>query len=148
MDALCQPRTSPKDIHGRLSEKSLKSELFTPDVTCAAHFAGSHSLGYGSFYPSLFGVRGTKLGGLFSIASLLKCSIRLFIGVQDQPTCRTVGTLLMERTRLTNRLREPAAHNWFPMPIANRSSTLTRLRRRSANRPGSNPVSESFLHQL
>src|SRR5258706_6705622 len=40
-------------------------------------------------------------------------------------------TLLMERTRLTNRLREPDPNNGFPMPIANRPPTLTRLRRRT-----------------
>jgi len=81
MDALCHPRTRPKDIHGRRREKGLKPELFASDVTGAAHFAGAHGLGNGPFSPGSFGVHRAKLGGLFSIASLLKRPIRLFSGL-------------------------------------------------------------------
>jgi len=81
MGALCHPCTSPKDIHSGCCEKGLKPELFASDVTGAAHFAGAHGLGNGPFYPGSFGVHRAKLGGLFSIASLLKRPIRLFSGL-------------------------------------------------------------------
>ncbi len=81
MDTFCHPRASPKDIDGRRSEKGLKPELSASDVTCTAHFAGSHCLGNGPFYPGSFGIHRAKLRGPFSVASLLKRPIRLFIGL-------------------------------------------------------------------
>src|SRR5260370_19425557 len=98
---LCQPRTSSKNIHGGSSKECLKSQLLATNVACSAHFTGSHCLGNGPFHTGSLGIHGSKLGGLFACAGLMKGPIGLFVGLQDQHACGTACTLSMERTRLT-----------------------------------------------
>src|SRR5260370_26462912 len=96
---LCQPRTSSKNIHGGSSKECLKSQLLATNVACSAHFTGSHCLGNGPFHTGSLGIHGSKLGGLFACAGLMKGPIGLFVGLQDQRACGTACTLSMERTR-------------------------------------------------
>ena len=129
MGALCHPYTSPQDIHGRGGEKRLKTQLVGADVARPAHFTGAHRLRNGSFHPSSLGVRRAKFRRQFSFASLMKGLIGLFLGLEDQHACGTVRTLLMKRTRLTDRWRETHPDDLLPMVIVNHAPALASLRR-------------------
>ena len=98
-----QPLTSPKDVHGRCSEKCLKPELFAADVAGAAHLTCPYSLRNGPFHSGSLGIHRSERWSQLTCSGLMKSPIGLFIGLQDQHACGTVRALIMERTRLTDR---------------------------------------------
>ncbi len=136
MGALCQPCTSPQDIHGRGREEGLKPKLVAANVAGAAHVTGTHRLRYGPLHPSACGILSTKLRGPLLVAPLLKRPVRLFIGLENQHPRRTLRTMVMARTRLANGLREADSHHCFPMAIVNGAPALTGLRGRARNLVG------------
>src|SRR5260370_21649037 len=130
---LCQPRTSSKNIHGGSSKECLQSQGLGTNVACSVNFRGWHCLGNGPFHTGSLGIHGSKLGGLFACAGLMKGPIGLFVGLQDQHACGTACTLVMERTRLTGGLRKSHPNDPFAMPIWNGSPALTRRRSRTGH---------------
>src|SRR5258708_4660771 len=129
MGALCHPHTSPQDIHGRGGEKGLQTQLVHTNVARLAHFTGAPRPPNGAFHPRSLGVGRAKFRRQFSFESLMKGLIGLFLGLEDQHTRRTMRTLLMERTRLTDRLRKTPSDDLLPMAIVNHAPALAGLRR-------------------
>jgi hypothetical protein len=125
-----------RHVHGGGGAKGLKSELFAPNVPGAAQFARSHRLGNGPFHTSPLGIYHSKRRRSFLRASGLSRSIGQLIGVQDQHAGGTVPTLLMERTRMTDRRRKPHANHGFSMMIGKQAPALTKASSRAGHLVG------------